>query len=86
MIPSLMLALTFIFNNVMRHLYSERRERWVEQAFSRYISPNLVDHLITHPEALELGGRRQICSFVFTDLVDFTGLWKKWIPVKLCRC
>ncbi|MGR8940131.1 MAG: CHASE2 domain-containing protein [Gammaproteobacteria bacterium] len=79
-IPSLMLALTFIFNNVLQHLYSERRQRWVEQAFSRYISPNLVDHLIAHPDALELGGRRQICSFVFTDLVDFTGLLEKMDP------
>jgi adenylate cyclase len=28
--------------------------------------------LIKQPGALELGGRRQDCSFVFTDLVDFT--------------
>lgn len=76
-IPSLMLLLTFIICSVLRHLHSERRQRWVEQAFSRYISPNLVDHLIAHPDSLELGGRRQLCSFVFTDLVDFTGLLEK---------
>lgn len=81
-IPTLMLALTYIFNNILHHLYSERRQRWVEQAFSRYISPNLVDHLIAHPDALELGGRRQICSFVFTDLVDFTGLLEKMDPAE----
>lgn len=86
-IPSLTLLLTFILCSVMRHLYSERRQRWVEQAFSRYISPNLVDHLIAHPDALELGGRRQLCSFVFTDLVDILPVcWKRWIPAKLWRC
>ncbi|MBA3588729.1 CHASE2 domain-containing protein [Methylibium sp.] len=45
---------------------------WVKQAFSRYISPNLVNYLVDHPQALELGGRRQACSFVFTDLAGFT--------------
>jgi len=80
LVPSLMLALTFIFSSIVRHLHGERRQRWVKQAFSRYISPNLVDHLITHPDELELGGRRQLCSFVFTDLVDFTGLMEKRDP------
>jgi adenylate cyclase len=80
LIPAMMLALTFIFSSIVRHLYSERRQRWVKQAFSRYISPNLVDHLLAHPDALELGGRRQRCSFVFTDLADFTGLMEKMDP------
>jgi adenylate cyclase len=80
MIPSLMLALTFIFTSIARHLYSERRQRWVKQAFSRYVSPNLVEHLIDHPDALELGGRRQLCSFVFTDLAGFTSLMEKIDP------
>ncbi|MGR8998819.1 MAG: CHASE2 domain-containing protein [Gammaproteobacteria bacterium] len=80
MVPTMMLAQTFIFSSIVRHLYSERRQRWVKQAFSRYISPNLVDHLIAHPGMLELGGRRQICSFVFTDLADFTGMMEKMDP------
>jgi adenylate cyclase len=29
---------------------------------------------MSNPDALELGGRRQQCSFIFTDLTDFTGL------------
>lgn len=77
MIPSMMLMLIFIFSSIGRHLHSEHRQRWIKQAFSRYISPNLVNHLIDHPDALELGGRRQVCSFVFTDLADFTGLMEK---------
>jgi adenylate cyclase len=80
MIPTIMLALMFVFSSIVRHLHSEQRQRWVKQAFSRYISPNLVDHLIDHPDELELGGRRQICSFVFTDLADFTGLMEKMDP------
>jgi adenylate cyclase len=69
--------MTFIFSSIIRHLDTEQRQLWVKQAFSRYISPNLVEHLINHPDELELGGRRQVCSFVFTDLYDFTCLMEK---------
>lgn len=80
MLPSLMLLLVFLFTSIFRHIYSERSQRWVKQAFSRYISPNLVEYLISHPEQLELGGQRQTCSFVFTDLVDFTALMESLDP------
>ncbi|MCK9606609.1 MAG: adenylate/guanylate cyclase domain-containing protein [Methylomonas sp.] len=80
LVPSLMLLVVFLFTSIFRHIYSERSQRWVKQAFSRYISPNLVEYLISHPEELELGGQRQTCSFVFTDLVDFTSLMENLDP------
>ncbi|MCQ8104420.1 adenylate/guanylate cyclase domain-containing protein [Methylomonas sp. SURF-2] len=79
-LPSIIWLMTFLFTSIFRHIYSERSQRWVKQAFSRYISPNLVEYLISHPEQLELGGRRQTCSFVFTDLVDFTALMERLDP------
>jgi adenylate cyclase len=78
--PSLVLIASYVLSSIVRHLSSERRQRWVRQAFSRYVSPNLVAHLIEHPDALELGGRRQQCSFVFTDLAGFTTLMEHMDP------
>lgn len=78
--PSLALIATFVASSIVRHRSSERRQRWVRQAFSRYVSPNLVTHLMEHPEALELGGCRQQCSFVFTDLAGFTTLMEGLDP------
>lgn len=78
--PLLGLALVFIPTTVMRYLQSERRQRWMKQTFSRYVSPNLVDYLIAHPDALVLEGRRQRCSFVFTDLAGFTQLMEGMDP------
>ncbi|MEO6279599.1 adenylate/guanylate cyclase domain-containing protein [Roseateles sp.] len=78
--PLLGMALVFIPTTVMRYLQSERRQRWMKQTFSRYVSPNLVDYLITHPDALVLEGRRQRCSFVFTDLAGFTKLMETMDP------
>lgn len=78
--PGIALLLAFIAGSLMHHFASEREQRWVRQAFSRYVSPNRVDFLVDNPEHLELGGRRQECSFVFTDLEGFTTLLEKMDP------
>jgi adenylate cyclase len=78
--PALVLLITFILGSVVHHMTSERRQRWVREAFSRYVSPNRVEYLVDHPDQLELGGRRQECSFIFTDLAGFTGLMEKMDP------
>ncbi len=70
--PSLTLTLSYMLSSIVHHFVSEKRQRWIKRAFSRYVSPNLVAYLIKQPDALELGGKRQECSFVFTDLVGFT--------------
>ena len=78
--PGLIVAVTFLVGSIVRHVNSEREQRWVRDAFSRYVSPNRVDFLVNNPGQLELGGRRQECSFVFTDLENFTGLMEKMDP------
>lgn len=80
--PGMTLLMTFILSSLYHHMSSERRQRWIKQAFARYVSPNLVSHLVEHPEQLELGGRRQECSFIFTDLAGFTSLMEKIDPVE----
>lgn len=78
--PALGLALVFIAASLIRHMAAEREQRWIRQAFSRYVSPNLVKHLVENPGQLTLGGQRQTCSFVFTDLTDFTEMVERKEP------
>jgi len=77
---SIGLLLVYLGASLARHRASERQHRWVRDAFSRYISPNLVGHLVRHPEQLHLGGERRCCSFVFTDITDFTALMERESP------
>ena len=65
-------------NLVLRLL--EDKHRWIKEAFSAYVSPNLVEHLLRHPEELKLGGERRECTFVFTDLAGFTPLVEESDP------
>lgn len=78
--PWLVMGLVFAPTSLLRHRWVERRQRWMQSTFSRYVSPNLIRYLLAHPQALELGGRRQRCSFVFTDLQGFTARMESMDP------
>ena len=82
MLPAIAVLLSFLVASVIRHTATEQRQRWVRQAFSRYVSPNLVAHLVEHPDELVLGGHRRQCSFIFTDLTGFTSLMERVDPAE----
>lgn len=48
------------------------QRRFIKQAFSRFVSPVVVNQLLENPEKLRLGGERLEISCVFTDLAGFT--------------
>ena len=78
--PAWAMVLVFGLTSGFHHWATERQQRWLRTAFSRYVSPNRVAHLVAHPDQLHLGGKRQTCSFVFTDLVGFTPLMEASDP------
>ncbi|HEX9646436.1 MAG TPA: adenylate/guanylate cyclase domain-containing protein [Alphaproteobacteria bacterium] len=81
--PALMVAAVYLVSSLVRHMKAERQRRFVERAFSSYVSPNLVQHFIDHPDELRLGGERRDCSFVLTDLAGFTSLVETSDPARL---
>ena len=81
--PALGALAIYIGAAVPRFIDSEQQRRWISSAFSSYISPNLVEHLIENPNQLSLGGERRECSFVLTDLAGFTGLVEQSDPATI---
>ncbi len=59
---------------ILMNLRSEKDRRWIQGAFSKYVSPNRVEYLLKNPGHLSLGGEYRECSFVMTDLKGFTSL------------
>lgn len=59
--------------------YSRERQlrHAVSEAFSRYLSPDLVAELARDPSALKLGGERRNLSILFCDVRGFTTLSEK---------
>ncbi len=80
--PALAILLSYGLASGAHHFASERQRSWVRNAFSRYVSPNRVAHLMAHPEQLQLSGKRQDCSFVFTDVAGFTSLLESCDPAQ----
>ena len=60
-----------------------KQKQFIRQAFSRYISPQVVDQLVQDPSRLSLGGERFEITCVFTDLAGFTSLIEKKDPAKV---
>ncbi len=53
------------------------RKAEIRRAFSLYVSPEVVDHVLAHPERLKLGGERREVTMFFTDLEGFTPLTER---------
>jgi adenylate cyclase len=53
---------------------SEKQRRFLKQAFSNYLSPALVEELVTHPEKVSLGGEEKKLTVMFCDLRGFTAM------------
>jgi adenylate cyclase len=78
--PALAVTALSLTLMVPRYLKSEWEQRWIRNAFSRYVSPNRVKYLQENPQQLELGAVYRECSFVMTDLEGFTPLIEKYEP------
>jgi adenylate cyclase len=72
--------------NVLGHYVVEAREkRWLRQAFGRYVSPSVVETIITNPQLLELGGEEIEATVLFADLEGFTLLSETMPPQSLIK-
>lgn len=63
----------------------KKEKNQLQSAFSKYVSPDVVDQIIYHPEIMHLGGEKQFLSVIFTDLQGFTAMSDSMDPVKLVR-
>ncbi len=55
---------------VLRHTENERR--FVRSAFSRYLSPDVVERIAADPGSLKLGGEAREVTILFSDARNFT--------------
>lgn len=68
---------------VQRLLGEERQRRWLAGAFSRYVSEEVLQELLRHPERLCLGGERRTLSLLFCDIRAFTSMSERVPPAEL---
>jgi adenylate cyclase len=52
-------------------------KRVVKKLFGRYVSKDVYEQLVAHPELAELGGKRREMSVLFSDIRGFTSVTEK---------
>lgn len=55
-------------------------ETKIRMNLQRYLSPNIVNDIVTKKEKLVLGGERVECSILFADICGFTSISEKFSP------
>jgi adenylate cyclase len=74
---SFSVCLTIIFTNYLREQLGRAR---IRSAFSRYVSPALVERLAESREQLKLGGEERCVTVMFSDLRGFTSISEFYKP------
>jgi adenylate cyclase len=75
--------LIFVTSTLIGFIRTEREKAHVRGAFSRYLSPILVDQLSKNPEKLKLGGELRELTVMFSDIRGFTKLSEGLDPQRL---
>ncbi len=70
----------FTAQTITRFLFEEKKAREIRRMFSSYVSPKIVEELISHPERAGLGGVRRTVTVLFSDIIGFTSLSEKLPP------
>ncbi len=70
--PTLSFALAFWAMEALSGREARQQREFIQGAFSRYVSPKVVDQLIRDPTKLSLEGERRLMTYLFTDIANFT--------------
>jgi adenylate cyclase len=70
------------FNQLVEGL---QRRDLIEQTFGRYVDKKVAEELMSHPEALRLGGEKRTVTIMMSDLRNFTAISEKLEPERVIK-
>ena len=82
-IPTLMAAIAVTLTFFISSLIENRQKKFIRQAFSMYLSKDVVNKVLAHPDQLKLGGERKELTIMFTDLAGFSSISEQMEPEEL---
>jgi len=66
-----------------RYFIEEKRAKDIRKIFSSYVSPKIVEEIISHPEKAVLCGEKKTVTVLFSDLIGFTSISERNEPEKV---
>ena len=86
-IPIVAILFVTILSNILATTYNyfteEKEKIQLKNAFSRYVSPTVVNKIMDDPKSLNLGGTKKVLSVLFSDIRGFTTYSEKLDPQDL---
>ncbi len=83
--PLLFFIASAVLNEVIAFTSQEKEAKFIQSAFSSYLSPILLDKLKAHPELLQLGGENKEMTIFFSDIRSFTAISERMQPEELVK-
>jgi adenylate cyclase len=77
------LASVFAVTLALRYFEEQKDRAFVKSAFSRYVSPAVVDEILSYPDQLGLGGQKKALTVLFSDIRSFTTVSERLDPKDL---
>ena len=72
--PLIGILLSAIVIEILAFTQEEKSSKFIQDAFSAYLSPDLLKELVKNPNALTLGGENKKLSVLFSDIRGFTAI------------
>ena len=66
-----------------KYLTEERAKKELRGVFQKYVSPAIVEEVLSHPDRIELGGRKMDVTVFFSDVRGFTTISEQLDPKAL---
>ncbi|MFZ5562415.1 MAG: CHASE2 domain-containing protein [Thermodesulfobacteriota bacterium] len=81
--PLCVFLAVYVLVTSYKYLSEEGQKKFIREAFSKYLSPDVVNQLISSPHKLVLGGERREITAFFSDVQSFTSISEKLAPEEL---
>jgi adenylate cyclase len=77
---------TYSWTTFLNFQKAAREKKEVKGAFGRYVSPAIVNEMLSNPDKLKVGGDKKDITCLFSDVRDFTTISEKLTPQELSSC
>ncbi|HNY21777.1 MAG TPA: CHASE2 domain-containing protein [Treponemataceae bacterium] len=82
-VPFASVTVTFITLSAINFVTTIREKSFLRSAFSRYLSPAVINEIINDPSKLNLGGEKREMTAIFTDIRGFSTISEQLDPADL---
>lgn len=79
------LVISYLTTTIYHYLSEKRQRTKVLGAFEKYVSKDVISHIMDNPDKLKLGGERREITVFFSDIRGFTTISEALGPERLVK-